>query len=181
MMVAWIGWQGESDLAGEVAEHLLLGKARAAETEQRAAPAAPPSPLDAVVADAQAIMRQHVDEPLSCGEIARRVGLSLRQIERRFKDELRSSVLQEYRLIRMTKAHQLLQQTELSVTEVAFSCGFSSPEYFCRLYHSLFDCSPSKDRRQSTTAPVLRQRPASRDGRKRRGAKRSHTTGPLKY
>jgi len=136
----------------------LLGKTRAAETEQRPAHADPPSGGDAVVAAAQAIMREHVDEPLSCGEIARHVGLSLRQIERRFRQQAGCSVLQKYRLIRMTKAHQLLQQTDLRVTEVAFSCGFSSPEYFCRLYRTLFDCSPSKDRRQSTTAPVLRQR-----------------------
>jgi AraC family carnitine catabolism transcriptional activator len=103
-------------------------------------------------------MSEHVEEPLSCGEIARRVGLSLRQIERRFKRELNCSILQRYRLIRMTKAHQLLQQTELSVTHVALSCGFSSPEYFCRLYRSMFNCSPSRDRRQSTRAPVLHQR-----------------------
>jgi AraC family carnitine catabolism transcriptional activator len=70
---------------------------------------------------------------------------------------LRCSILQDYRQIRIAKAHQLLQQTELSVTEVAFSCGFSSPEYFCRLYRAFFGCSPSRDRRQSTTAPVLRR------------------------
>jgi AraC family carnitine catabolism transcriptional activator len=166
MMVAWIGWHGETELAGEVAEHLLLGKARAAETEQRVVSAAANSGLDAIVAEAQAIMREHVDELLSCGEIARRVGFSLRQIERRFRKELQCSVLQRYRLIRMTKAHQLLQQTELSVTEVALSCGFASPEYFCRLYRALFDCSPSEDRRQSTTAPVLRQPQVSRDARR---------------
>ena len=102
-------------------------------------------------------MLAHIDEPLTCREIARRVGLSQRQIERRFRDELRCSILQLYRQIRMAKAHQLLQQTELSVTEVALSCGFSSPEYFCRLYRAFFRCSPSRDRRQSTTAPVLRR------------------------
>ncbi len=156
LMVAWIGWHGEADLAAEVAEHLLIGRARAGATEQREAPSAVSSGSDAVVARAQAIMRKHVDEPLTCGEIARRVGLSLRQIERRFRDEAHCSVLQKYRLIRMTKAHQLLQQTPLSVTDVALSCGFASPEYFCRLYRSLFACSPSQDRRQSTTAPVMR-------------------------
>jgi AraC family carnitine catabolism transcriptional activator len=156
MMVAWMGWHGHRELAAEVAEHLLLGRLRAPETEQRAADGAP-SAVDAAVAEAQALMREHVDEPLSCREIARRVGLSLRQMERRFRDVLQCSVLERYRLIRMTKAHQLLQQTELSVTEIAFACGFSSPEYFCRLYRAMFACSPSKDRRQSTTAPVLRQ------------------------
>jgi AraC family transcriptional regulator, carnitine catabolism transcriptional activator len=160
LMAAWIGWHADKDLAGEVAEHLLLGKPRAAETVQRVAMATPGS-MDAAVVQARAIMAKHIDEPLTCGEIARRVGLSLRQIERRFKHELGSSLLQQYRQIRIAKAHQLLQQTELSVTEIAFSCGFVSPEYFCRLYRSLLGCSPSRDRRQSTTAPVLR-RPASR-------------------
>ena len=167
LMVAWIGWQGEAELAAEVAEHLLLGKPRAPDADQRSSQGRAPSGLDPAVAAAQSIMRDKIDEPLSCGEIARRVGLSLRQLERRFVDEAGCSVLQRYRLIRMTKAHQLLQQTELSVTEVAFSCGFASPEYFCRLYRDMFDCSPSKDRRQSTSAPVLRQRPAPRRGRKR--------------
>jgi transcriptional regulator GlxA family with amidase domain len=60
--------------------------------EQRAADGAP-SAMDAAVAEAQALMREHVDEPLSCREIARRVGLSLRQMERRFRDVLQCSVL----------------------------------------------------------------------------------------
>jgi AraC family transcriptional regulator, carnitine catabolism transcriptional activator len=171
MMVAWIGWHADAELAGEVAEHLLLGQPRAAETAQRpsVAGAQALASSDTAVVQARAIMSTHVEEPLTCGEIARRVGLSLRQIERRFKDELHCSVLQQYRQIRMAKAHQLLQQTEQSVTQVAFSCGFASPEYFCRLYRSVFGCSPSNDRRQSTTAPVLR-RQLSRDGSRRRDA-----------
>jgi AraC family carnitine catabolism transcriptional activator len=171
MMIAWIGWHGQADLADEVAEHLLLGAARAGEIEQGLAPSAGQRRHDSVVAGAEAIMRKHVDEPLSCGVIARRAGLSLRQIERRFKQQVGCSVLQRYRFIRMTKAHQLLQQTDLSVTQIALACGFSSPEYFCRLYRAQFDCSPSKDRRQSTSAPVLRLRP--RGGYKRRDGRPS--------
>jgi AraC family carnitine catabolism transcriptional activator len=164
--VAWIGWHGDAQLAGEVAEHLLLGRPRPAETPQRGTAQSASANSDAVF-EARALMSAHIDEPLTCEEVARRVGLSLRQMERRFRDELHCSLLQQYRQIRMAKAHQLLQQTELRVTEVAFACGFASPEYFCRLYRSLFGCSPSRDRRQSTTAPVLRQH-VSRDGAKRR-------------
>jgi len=156
MMMSWMGWHGEQDLANEVADHLLFGKPRPGNTEQRETPAAAAA-ADTAVAHAQAIMQAHVDEPVSCAEIARGVGLSLRQLERRFKQEQRCSVLQKYRLIRMAKAHQLLQQTELRVTEIAFSCGFASLEHFCRLYRTVFGCSPGSDRRQSTTAPVLRQ------------------------
>jgi AraC family transcriptional regulator, carnitine catabolism transcriptional activator len=162
MIIAWMTWNGESDLAREVADHLLLGRMRPAETEQRAATSAGPGG-DITVKQVRAMMLEHVEEPLTCGEIADRVGLSLRQLERRFRGELRCTVLQHYRQIRMAKAHQLLQQTDSSVTDVAFACGFSSPEYFCRQYRAQFGCLPSRDRRQSTTAPVLR--PARTMGR----------------
>jgi len=145
----------DTDLAREVAEHLLLGRHRPARTEQRSAaqvdPPARTSPSPVRTQSCRAYRRTsrvQGDRPTS--------RLSLRQLERRVKGELRCSVLQHYRQIRMAKAHQLLQQTELSVTDVALSCGFSTPEYFCQLYRAFFHCSPSHDRRQSTTAPVLR-------------------------
>jgi AraC family carnitine catabolism transcriptional activator len=170
LMIDWIGWQADSELAGEVCEHLLLGHRRPGHTEQRPqARVEARANWDAAVTRAQAIMQEHIDEPLACGEIARRVGLSLRQLERRFKFELQCSLLQHYKLIRIRKAHQLLQQTELSVTEVAFSCGFSSSEYFCRVYRAFFSCLPSRDRLQSTTAPVLRRR-TLQDAIQRRGS-----------
>ena len=157
LMVAWIGWHGEAELAREVAEHLLMGGPRAADTAQRTAGGSGAAVADAAVFRARALMAANIEEALTCAAIARHVGLSLRQLERRFQNQRRCSVLQDYRQIRMAKAHQLLQQTDLSVTQVAFSCGFGSPEYFCRLYREIFGCSPSRDRRQSTTAPVLRQ------------------------
>jgi AraC family transcriptional regulator, carnitine catabolism transcriptional activator len=158
LMIAWMGWNGAAEMAHEVAEHLLVGPARPAATLQRSAQAAAPDPADAAIAKTKAIMAEHIEEPLTCAQLARRTGLSLRQLERRFKAGTHSSVLRQYLLIRIAKAHQLLQQTSLPVTEVALACGFSSPEYFCRLYRSMLGCSPSADRRQSTTAPVLRHR-----------------------
>jgi AraC family carnitine catabolism transcriptional activator len=147
LMVAWIGWQGETALAAEVADHLLI--------RPQAGVTAPP---DALVARAEALMQAHLDEPLGCAVIAAELGLSLRQLERRFAAALGRSVHQHYRLLRMARAHQLLQQTTLSVTDIAFACGFPSPDYFARTYVKLFGRPPSRDRRQSTDAPVLRSR-----------------------
>jgi AraC family carnitine catabolism transcriptional activator len=157
LMVAWIGWHAGAALAAEVGEHLLFGPPRDGATPQRAGPAAGAG--NAIVAAARAEMLRHLEEPLACGELARRVGLSLRQVERHFRAEAGCSLLQDYRRIRIGRAHQLLQQTTRSVTEVAFACGFSSHEYFCRLYRTVFGCAPSRDRRQSTAAPVLRRPP----------------------
>lgn len=176
MMVAWIGWHSDSELAAEVAEHLLLGRPRPAETAQRRTLDETHSGVDSAVAAACTLMSDHIDEPLTCEEIAHRVGLSLRQMERRFRDELRCSVLQHYRQLRMAKAHQLLQQTDVSVTQVALACGFASPEYFCRLYRVVFGRSPSRDRRQSTSAPVLRKRLPPHSAKRNVGSLKSRPT-----
>ena len=157
MMAAWIGWQGQPDLATEVAAHLLQLPVRPGETSQKREPAQPAAQADHAVAAAQAIMRDHLEEPLSCAEIAARVGLSLRQLERRFVRQTGRSVVQDYLSLRLARAHQLLQQTELGVTDIAFACGYASPAHFSRLYRRTFGCSPRADRQQSLTASVFRR------------------------
>jgi transcriptional regulator GlxA family with amidase domain len=41
---------------------------------------------------------------------------------------------------------------------VAVTSGLRSAEYFSKLYRETFGCKPSADRRQSTDAPVFRER-----------------------
>jgi AraC family transcriptional regulator, carnitine catabolism transcriptional activator len=149
MMIAWIAQHADAQTSAEVARHLLLAT-------RRDAPAASQDP---VVVRARAIMQAHVDDPLSCEEIANQSGLSLRQLERRFKQQLGQTLHSEYMLVRVEKAHQYLQQTTLSVTEVAALTGFTSAEYFAKVYRRMFGILPSKDRRQSTDAPVFRRKP----------------------
>ncbi len=156
MMIAWIAAHADTEIAADVSRHLLLpGSARTA-------PAAGHPDL---VSRALSIMQAHVDDPLSCDDLAQRLNVSLRQLERQFKRARGRTVHGEYRLIRVEKAHQYLQQTILSVTEVAALTGFSSVEYFSKVYQRELGVLPSRDRRQSTDAPVFRMR-GGRPGRK---------------
>jgi AraC family transcriptional regulator, carnitine catabolism transcriptional activator len=156
MLVAWIERRADAQLAAEVAKHLLLTEAAGVEKDRGTPRRISGAKLDPLVATAQALMRDRLDDPMPCAQIATRVGLSLRQLERRFKHQCGRSVNQHYMLLRIEKAHQFLQQTDLSVTEVSVSCGFHSVEYFARVYGRIFGCRPSSDRRQSTDAPVFR-------------------------
>ena len=153
MMIAWIAHHADAQTSTEVALHLLLNPRR---DSRHGDPAAAQDPL---IARARAIMQAHVDDPLSCDTIAQQLGLSLRQLERRFKQQLRQTLHSEYMLVRVEKAHQYLQQTTLSVTEVSALTGFTSVEYFSKVYRRVFGVLPSQDRRQSTDAPVFRQKP----------------------
>ena len=161
MMLQWIGGHHGPSLAKEIGDHLLLERQRSAATRQPAsgpAPTTSPEMLDPVLAKAIAIMEQRIEEPLGLPRIAARLGISLRQLQRLFARHLGVTPLAHYMLIRLAKAHALLQQTQLPVTEVALSAGFLSPEHFSRLYRRQFGRSPRADRNQTTDAPVLRRR-----------------------
>jgi AraC family transcriptional regulator, carnitine catabolism transcriptional activator len=158
MMLHWIGGHHGPGLAGEIAQHLLLDRIRRPGDVQPL-PATPPSRLaDPTLQRALALMEGSIEEPLSLAALARRVRLSPRRLQRLFRRQLATSPSRHYRTLRLAKAHALLQQTDLAVTEVALSAGFASPEHFSRIYRAAFGRPPSADRRQSTDAPVLRRR-----------------------
>lgn len=157
MMLAWIAADADAALAAEVAAHLMLPSWRRGDEPQPVPGVDSARVADPSLRRVTVLMERHVEEPLSCGEIARRVGLSMRRMQRLFDKALGTTPVRHYQFIRLTKAHALLQQTDLSVTEIAVSAGFGSLEHFCRVYRRQFGCRPRDDRRQSVSAPVLRR------------------------
>jgi len=158
MMLHLLAEEQGSGLAAEVAAHLILPGWRRGEEEQPAPWVTARRTVDPVLEKALAQMESHIEEPLSCRIIARRVGVSSRQLQRLFARALGTTPVRHYQQIRLSRAHALLQQTDLSVTEIAVGAGFGSLEHFCRLYRRSFGCRPRDDRRQSVSAPVLRRR-----------------------
>ncbi|WP_370738459.1 helix-turn-helix domain-containing protein [Roseivivax jejudonensis] len=47
-----------------------------------------------------------------------------------------------YAELRLDRARLLFLQTEMSVSEVAFACGFENPSYFSWTYRAHFGTSP---------------------------------------
>lgn len=91
-------------------------------------------------------MEDTLDRPLSPTEIARDLGLSQRQLERQFQQQLGRTPVAYHRDLRLDQARRLLSQTSLPVTEIAFSCGFGSASHFARLYRTRFGRLPNEDR-----------------------------------
>ena len=157
MMLHWIAEDQGAALAGEVAAHLMLPGWRNGDEAQPAPGARAQRATDPILERALALMERNIEEPLPCAAIARRIGLSMRRMQRLFARDLGTTPVRHYQFMRLSKAHALLQQTDLSVTEIAVSAGFGSLEHFCRVYRRQFGCRPRDDRRQSVAAPVLRR------------------------
>ena len=49
---------------------------------------------------------------------------------------------------RLDKSIFLLRNTTMSITEIAYACGFSNTSYFCELFRQYYDTSPGKYRKR---------------------------------
>jgi transcriptional regulator GlxA family with amidase domain len=99
------------------------------------------------MAKALEIMRASVETPLPTSEIAARVGISTRQLERLFGKYLNTSPKKYMLELRLERARSLLVQTEMSVAEIALACGFESPTHFSRVYRAAHGIAPGRQRR----------------------------------
>ncbi|WP_066456251.1 GlxA family transcriptional regulator [Castellaniella caeni] len=91
-------------------------------------------------------MENHLDEPLSQEALARAANVSLRQLERLFRQHLRHTPAAYYLQLRLERARALLQESRLSVAEVALACGFAAVAHFSRAYRKHYGCAPSAER-----------------------------------
>lgn len=72
------------------------------------------------------------------------IGLSRVQLYRKVKALTGHSPVEMLRKARLMRARHLLRTTEKSVSEVAYSVGFSTPSYFSKCYKDEFGESPKK-------------------------------------
>jgi transcriptional regulator GlxA family with amidase domain len=88
------------------------------------------------------LMEQHVGHPLSLAELARRLDMSARQLERLFAAETGKSPNAYGRQIRIRTASWLLTSSDRTVADIATSCGFSDASHLGREFRKEFGESP---------------------------------------
>jgi LacI family transcriptional regulator len=103
---------------------------------------------DAHVAKALRFIRLHGREAIQVGDAVTASGLSRRVLEKRFRKLLGRSVLSEIRRVRVAQICRLLAETNLSVSQIADSLGYTSIEHIARYFRSEVKMSPLAYRRQ---------------------------------
>lgn len=94
-------------------------------------------------------MEENLEQPVNCGEMASRVGLSTRQLERLFRKYMDQAPTRYYLGLRLERARYLLLQTSMPILDVALACGFVSASHFSKCYREFHHRTPSEERRQS--------------------------------
>lgn len=90
----------------------------------------------------------HYGEALRMEQLARVAGLSTVQFARAFKNALGQTPHAYVTERRLTQAKLLLASTALTITEIGFSCGFSSSAHFSSVFSRRIGLSPRAYRRQ---------------------------------
>lgn len=92
-------------------------------------------------------MEDNIEQPANCGELAEKVGLSTRQLERLFRKYLNQAPTRYYLRLRLDRARYLLMQTSMPILDIALACGFVSASHFSKCYRECFHRTPSEERR----------------------------------
>lgn len=112
--------------ANAVARDLVLPSHRDGGQAQYLATPAPADSQDERLADVLAWAREHLDRPLPVAELARRALMSRRSFARRFAASTGTTPHAWLLGLRLSRAEELLETTDLPVEEVARAVGFGS-------------------------------------------------------
>lgn len=154
LMLNVIASDNGQDLANTVADQLIYTSIRTDRDEQRLSIPTRIGVRHPKLSTVIQMMEVNIEEPVSPSILARDVGMSTRQLERLFRRYLNRSPKRYYMELRLQKARNLLMQTDMSVINVALSCGFSSPSHFSKCYRSHYDTTPYRERGSRGAKPA---------------------------
>lgn len=91
----------------------------------------------------QAIEQNIGNADLTVVDLSRQLGVSRAKFFKKVQAITGKSPLEVIRMIRLQHAAQLLEKSQLSVSEIAYKVGFNNPKYFARHFKETYHVLPS--------------------------------------
>jgi AraC-like DNA-binding protein len=95
---------------------------------------------------ARRFIEEHCIEALSLAKVAKAVGINPTHLSEKFKQVTGVKFVDYVARSRFEKAHKLLEDFDLRVSEIAFAVGFQSLSQFNRVFKKFSGKSPSEYR-----------------------------------
>jgi len=134
------------DLMTAVAEQFIYNALRSGDDHQRMSLRHRLMTSNPHLIKAVRLMEERCLKPYSIATIAKESGISQRELNRVFKRNLNVTPQSFYRGVRLERASRLLNQTDMSVLDIAVLCGFSSASLFSRNFKDHFGMPPTQAR-----------------------------------
>jgi len=97
------------------------------------------------------IMETHIDAPVSIAAIAKRVSMSARGLEHLFARQLGQTPGSYFLSLRLAAARRFVDNTRLTMTDIASRTGFSSQSALSRAFSRQFGVSPTLSRKSRSS------------------------------
>jgi AraC-like DNA-binding protein len=92
------------------------------------------------------VLEHLTDDTFGIQEICSEIGVSRAQFHRKLKALTGLSASIFIREIRLSNAFKMIMETTLNISEIAYSVGFTDPNYFSKLFHEKYHKTPSEVR-----------------------------------
>ncbi|MCG8415769.1 MAG: helix-turn-helix domain-containing protein [Pseudomonadales bacterium] len=101
---------------------------------------------DELIIAVQEWLLNHFQQEIVMAEVANRFGLSVRSLNRRFKQATNTTPINYLQKLRLEHAKQLLKQSNLVIAEVAGTVGYQDTSYFSELFKKTNSMTPNEYR-----------------------------------
>ncbi len=115
----------------------------------------PNPPLPTAVERALDLIHNHYQEPLDLDALAVAAAISGPHLIRLFKEHLSTTPIRYLWQIRTREAINLLRNTGLGISEIAYRCGFQTPYHFSRVVRETAGASPRQVRHAAWSHPKV--------------------------
>ena len=97
----------------------------------------------------QDCIKENCSSPdLNIEDISSKMNLSRAQLYAKIKNLTGQAPVEHIRMIRLECSRELLRTTELTIAEIGYKVGFSSPAYFSKCFKDQYNMTPNEFRNQ---------------------------------
>ncbi|ETT63675.1 AraC family transcriptional regulator [Paenibacillus sp. FSL R7-277] len=99
------------------------------------------------IAEAKRYVMNHISEKVGMEEMAKRLGLNPTHFSRLFRLETGLTFIEYVTRVKMEHARDLLNQTNLTIVEIAEQLGYDNVSYFIKLFRNFSGMTPAEFRK----------------------------------
>lgn len=135
-----------SAVAADAARLAVMPLEREGGQAQFIVPDQPPTPRGATLEPLMRWMQENTDADVTLADLAAQGGMSIRTLNRRFREQTGTTPLQWLLTARIRRAQHLLEATDQPVEQIAAQTGFGSPTAFRDRFKRVVGTSPKNFR-----------------------------------
>lgn len=142
-------------IARFVSADIIYGASRSPDTRQNNPLSWDPLIRNPHLRHAIDLMEENIETPLAIPEVAREIGVSVRQLQDLSRQYFGETPSNRYLDIRLNAARNMLMYSDRSITEIVAATGFRSLSTFCRAFKKRFN-STARDYRAAFSSSFTR-------------------------